>query len=143
MITRNAHAAWNGNLKQGKGTLHFDGFEGPYSFASRFEQGEGTNPEALIGAAHAGCFSMAFSNILDQAGHTPRSVETTAEVHLDPKELQITRIDLRTRADVPGLDADAFQRHAEEAKQGCPVSKALAGVEITLQAELMTESAAS
>lgn len=136
MITRNANAVWNGTLKQGEGTLRFDGFEGAYSFASRFEQGEGTNPEALIGAAHAGCFSMAFANTLDKAGHEPRSVRTTAEVHLDPKQGAITQIALRTEADVPGIDDAEFQRLAEEAKQNCPVSKALAGVEIALQAEL-------
>lgn len=143
MITRTAHARWNGTLKQGGGTLRFDGFDGSYSFASRFEQGEGTNPEALIGAAHAGCFSMALSLVLGEAGATPRSIETTAEVHLDAEQLRIVRVDLRTRAAVPGLDADAFQRHAAAAKENCPVSKALAGVEITLDAELAGTPTAS
>ena len=137
MITRDAHARWTGTIKEGEGTLRFDGFDGSYSFASRFEQGEGTNPEALIGAAHAGCFSMALSGALTRAGVTPTSIETTATVHFDASGPRITRVDLRTRAEVPGLDDEAFQRHAEDAKQNCPVSQALAGVEIGLEAELV------
>lgn len=136
MITRRAHAAWNGDLKRGKGSLRFEGYEGPYSYASRFERGEGTSPEALIGAAHAGCFSMALSLMLEKAGVAPRSIETSADVHLDPAQLRIVRVDLHTRVDVPGMDADALKRHAEAAKQGCPVSKALTGVEITVDAAL-------
>lgn len=136
MITRRADATWTGDLKRGKGKVRFEGYEGPYSYASRFERGEGTSPEALIGAAHAGCFSMALSLILEKAGSAPRSIETNAEVHLDPRELRIARVDLRTRVDVPGMDAAALERCVEEAKQSCPVSKALAGVEITASAEL-------
>lgn len=136
MITRDAHAVWNRNLKQGEGTMKFGSFEGTYSFATRFENKAGTNPEELIGAAHAGCFSMALANTLDQAGHEPRSVRTTAQVHLDPKQGAITRIDLQTEVDAPSLDDGEFQRLADDAKRNCPVSKALAGVDIHLDASL-------
>jgi len=136
MITREANAVWNKNLKQGNGTMRFGSVESSYTFASRFESGEGTNPEELIGAAHAGCFSMAFANKLDQAGHQPQSVRTTAKVNLDMDQGKITRIDLHTEAEVPGLGEDDFQRIAEDAKQNCPISKTLSGVEITLDARL-------
>ena len=140
MPTRAAQARWEGNLPEGSGRMRFGGgaFEGAYSFKSRFEEGTGTNPEELIAAAHAGCYSMALSHGLAQAGHTPRSVETTARVHLSKVEggFAINRIDLETRADVPGLDDDAFQQHAEDAKRNCPVSKLLTGAEITLDAQL-------
>ena len=140
MATRQAHAEWHGNLKDGNGTLRLGSgaFEGKYDFPSRFEQGDYTNPEELIGAAHAGCFSMAFANILAKAGHTPESVKTTAQVHLEMQAAgpAITRIDLDTEAVVPGLDEAAFQKHADAAKTGCPVSKALASVDITLKARL-------
>ena len=109
-------------------------FEGPFSYVSRWETGDGTNPEELIGAAHAGCFSMFLSNVLSQAGHPPNSVETTAAVHLEGAT--ITGIDLTTRGDVPGIDEAEFLKHAEAAKAGCPVSKALASVDITLDAAL-------
>ena len=138
MATRNGSAEWKGDLKGGSGRLEVgDGvFEGGYSFKSRFEEGDGTNPEELIAAAHAACFSMALSNILAEAGHTPESVHTTASVHLGAGS--IDRIDLKTEGRVPGIDADTFQEYAEEAKAGCPVSKALAGVEeIALEATLL------
>ena len=114
-------------------------YTGPYTFASRFENGDGTNPEELIGAAHAGCFSMALSNVLDGAGFTPNSVKTTAEVTLgeDDEGPAITGIKLITEADVPEIDEDTFQQHAEAAKEGCPVSKALAATNITLDASLV------
>ena len=113
-------------------------FEGQYSFKSRFESGTGTNPEELIGAAHAGCFSMAFSNMLAQAGHVPDRVDTTARVHLEPVDGKqtISRIELVCEADVPGIRSDEFQKIAAEAKAGCPVSRALAAVEISLEATL-------
>jgi osmotically inducible protein OsmC len=113
-------------------------FEGQYSFSSRFEEGAGTNPEELIAAAHAGCFSMALSAGLERAGHSPNSVETEAKVHLSPSDggFKISRIDLVTTADVPGIEEDAFQQAAQAAKEGCPVSKALSAVEITLAASL-------
>jgi osmotically inducible protein OsmC len=114
-------------------------FEGAYSFTSRFENGPGTNPEELLGAAHAGCFSMALSAGLSRAGHPPTRVHTTAEVHIERGEagFGITRIDLRTEAEVPGIDDETFRREAESAKSGCPVSKALAATEITLDAKLV------
>lgn len=114
-------------------------FEGQFSYASRFEEGPGTNPEELIGAAHAGCFSMAFANTLATGGHDPQRVETTARVHLEPAEEgpSITRIELQTEAEVPGIDPGEFQQLAETAKANCPVSKALAGVDITLDASLV------
>jgi osmotically inducible protein OsmC len=125
----------------GEGTMKFGSgaFEGKYSFASRFEDGPGTNPEELIGAAHAGCFSMAFAGELQRAGHEPQSVETSARVHIDKSGdgFTITRIELDTTASVPGIDDDEFQRIATAAKEGCPVSRALGGVgEITLDAKL-------
>ena len=141
MPTRNAEAVWEGDLKGGKGTMKLGSgaYQGAYSFQSRFESGSGTNPEELIAAAHAGCFSMALSAGLERAGHAPNSVETTASVHLSPKDgggFRISRIDLKTTADVPGIDADGFQQAAQAAKEGCPVSQALAAVEITLDASL-------
>ncbi|NJC68961.1 OsmC family protein [Planosporangium thailandense] len=141
MPTRTSSARWQGSLKDGSGTMALasGAFEGAFSFPSRFEEGNGTNPEELIAAAHAGCFSMAFSNILSQAGHVPTSVDTRASVHLDKTDggFGITRIDLVTRGDVPGIDAAEFQKLAEQAKANCPVSKALSAVEITLDASLV------
>jgi osmotically inducible protein OsmC len=140
MPTRTAEAEWKGALRGGEGRMGFGSgaFSGPYSFASRFEEGEGTNPEELIAAAHAGCFSMSLANILDQAGHTPDSVRTSARVSIEPVDggFGITRSELRT--EVSGLEVsdEEFQRHADEAKRECPVSKALGGVEISLDARL-------
>jgi osmotically inducible protein OsmC len=136
MATRTSSARWQGNLKEGSGTMALGSgaYEGEYSYVSRWEDGPGTNPEELIAAAHAGCFSMAFSNKLAQAGHTPTSVSTTAAVTIEGPT--ITRIDLVTLGDVPGIDDAEFQKIAEDAKATCPVSKALAGVEITLDATL-------
>ncbi len=141
MPARTANARWEGGLKDGKGNMRLGGgaFEGQYSFSSRFEEGVGTNPEELIAAAHAGCFSMALSAGLEKAGHSPNSVETEAKVHLSPKDgggFRISRIDLVTTADVPGISDDEFQQAAQGAKEGCPVSTALAAVEITLNATL-------
>ena len=142
MPKRTASARWDGSLIEGRGTMRMasGAYEGPYSFQSRFEEGDGTNPEELIAAAHAGCFSMALSAGLGEAGHSPESVETEAVVHLDKAGdgFAITRIELRTRANVPGLSDEEFQQIAEAAKKGCPVSRALAGVEsIELDAQLV------
>ena len=141
MPARTAHAVWEGDLTSGSGTMKLGSgaFEGAYSFVSRFEDGTGTNPEELIGAAHAGCFSMAFSAGLGAAGYTPERVETDANVHLVKKDggFVINKIDLVTKATVPGLDETEFQKLAQDAKANCPVSKALAGVEITLDAQLV------
>lgn len=141
MPKRTANATWNGSVSEGDGkvALGSGAFEGRYSFKSRFEEGTGTNPEELIAAAHAGCFSMALSNILTQAGTPPETIETTAEVELRMKgdDISIPTIRLTARAKVPGVDDAAFQDAANGAKAGCPVSKALAGVnEITLDATL-------
>ncbi len=140
MPVRSAQAEWRGDLPSGKGTMKSETgtVDGQYSFASRFEEGTGTNPEELIAAAHAGCYSMALSNILAKAGHTPTSVQTTAKVHLGVLEggAAITKIELVCRADVPGLDQATFLEHANEAKVGCPVSKALSATPITLDAKL-------
>jgi len=138
MPQRKADAIWKGNLKNGKGTMKFGSgaFEGAYSFASRFEEGTGTNPEELIGAAHAGCYSMALSNELAQAGFTPESVETTANVTLDAGSGAITKILLKVSAHIPDIDNDKFQEFAEGAKNNCPVSKALAGVDISVDVKL-------
>jgi lipoyl-dependent peroxiredoxin len=145
MATRSANAKWEGALRDGSGTMALGSgaFEGQYSFSSRFEEGTGTNPEELVGAAHAGCFSMALANILAEAGHKPERIETSARVHLGQVEGQpaITRIELSTAGKVPDVDDEEFQRHASAAKEGCPVSKALAGVEISLDASLVTGSA--
>jgi len=132
MATRNGSAQWNGNLKDGSGkvTVGDGAWTGDYSFASRFEEGEGTNPEELIAAAHAACFSMALSGQLTEAGHAPNSVKTTALVQLrnvDGKPT-IDEITLQTEGDVPGIDQATFEQQAAEAKAGCPVSRALAGV---------------
>ena len=142
MPTRNAEAVWEGDLKGGKGTMKLGSgaYQGQYSFASRFEQGTGTNPEELIAAAHAGCFSMALSNGLAKAGFTPTRVDTTANVHLEKTDagFGITKIELRTEAEVPGIDQAAFKEQADTAKANCPVSKALAAVDITLDAKLVS-----
>jgi osmotically inducible protein OsmC len=136
MPARTSEAVWEGNLQQGKGSVKLGSgaFEGPYSFTSRFEQGTGTNPEELIAAAHAGCFSMAFANGLSKAGHTPRRIHTTAKVHLEKtaEGFSIPRIELSTEADVPGIDEKDLRQQAEQAKQNCPVSKVLAGAQISL-----------
>jgi lipoyl-dependent peroxiredoxin len=141
MAARTGSAIWNGNLKDGNGEVTVgDGvFTGAYSYASRFEDGDGTNPEELIAAAHAACFSMALSNILAEAGHPPDEIRTSARVQLRPVdgEPTIARIDLEVEGSVPGIDEAAFNEHAEAAKAGCPVSRALAGVpEIALEARL-------
>jgi lipoyl-dependent peroxiredoxin len=141
MPTRRASAVWNGSLTEGNGTMRMasGAYEGPYSFQSRFEEGDGTNPEELIAVAHAGCFSMALSAELGKAGVTPESVETEATVHLDEVEagFAIKRIDLQTRVTAPGTDESTFRAAAEAAKKGCPVSLALAAVDtIELDAEL-------
>jgi len=141
MATRKATAQWDGNLQQGRGTMSLGSgaFKGQYSFASRFEEGAGTNPEELIGAAHAGCFSMAFAAGLAKAGFQPKRVSTTATVQLlkQGEGFAITSIELDTEAEVPGIDPAKFQELAEGAKKGCPVSKALAGTDIKLKARLV------
>ena len=140
MPTRNAEATWEGDLMKGKGSMKLGSgaFSGPFSFGTRFEGAPGTNPEELIGAAHAGCFSMAFSATLGKAGYTPKRVYTTAKVHLEKvgEGFAITKSQLTMEAEIPNISEADFKRLAEEAKKGCPVSKALAGVQIELDAKL-------
>lgn len=140
MPVRNAEAVWEGNLQEGKGTMKLGSgaFEGPFSFATRFQEEPGTNPEELIGAAHAGCFSMFLSAVLSNAGFPPKRVQTTARVTLEQVDNApwITKIHLNCQANVPGVDEATFMEKIDASKKGCPVSKALAGVEISVEANL-------
>ena len=138
MAVRTSSAEWKGTLKEGAGTMKVgkDWFEGPFTYASRFESGEGTNPEELIGAAHAGCFSMFLSSVLTKAGMPPTRIATSATVHINDGTINL--IELHTDVEAPGLTEADLQTHAEAAKKGCPVSKALAAVpEIKLEAHLV------
>lgn len=141
MAVRTSEATWEGNLKEGKGKMKVGAgaYEGPFSFASRFESGAGTNPEELIAAAHAGCFSMALSAGLGKNGFNPKRVSTVAKAHLEKvgEGFKITRIELNSEAEVPGIDKAKFNEIAEATKKGCPVSQALAGTEIVLNAKLL------
>jgi osmotically inducible protein OsmC len=141
MTVRKADAVWKGSLREGAGELALESgaFRGPYTFKSRFEHGKETNPEELLGAAHAGCFTMALTAALGREKVTPTEIHTTASVHLEQVTdgFSITRIQLRARAKVPGVTAEQFAALAADAKQNCPVSKALAGVAITLDAALV------
>ena len=141
MAIRTAKAEWTGTIMDGSGTvaLGSGAYKGAYSFKSRFEDGAGTNPEELIAAAHAGCFSMALSGALTRGGFTPKRITTTANVQLLKQEagFAITQIELVNESEVPGIDAAKFQELAAGAKAGCPVSKALAAVEIKLNATLV------
>lgn len=140
-MDRSASAVWQGDLKGGKGTISTQSGtlkETQYSFKSRFEEGVGTNPEELIAAAHAGCFTMAFANELATAGHTAQSVETTARVTLEmlPGGPTVTKIHLTNKSTVPGIDKAKFDEIAKKAKEGCPISRLLKAAEITLDATL-------
>jgi len=142
MPDRHAEADWDGNLREGRGRLKLESgaFQGAYSFRDRFEDGKGTNPEELLGAAHAGCFSMALTAGLTAAGHPPGHIHTTAAVSLERvgEGFAITKIALTTEASIPGITPAEFQAQAEKAKAGCPVSKALAGTSISLAARLLS-----
>ena len=141
MPQRTAQAEWKGDLREGQGTMRLESgaYEGAYSFPSRFEEGQGSNPEELIAAAHAGCFSMAFSGGLSRAGFKPTRISTKATVHLERvgEAWTITRIDLETEGEVPGIDDGVFQEQAEAAKKNCPVSRALAVEDVRLNARLV------
>ena len=142
MPTRKAEAEWQGNLAEGSGRLKVGSgaFDVPYSFKSRFEEGQSaTNPEELIGAAHAGCFTMALTAQLSRARISPKRIHTEARVKLEKigDGFSITAIELETEADIPGIDDPTFQKYALDAKQNCPVSKALAGTNIRLNAKLL------
>lgn len=138
MAVRKSSAVWKGTLREGSGTMKLGSgaYEGAYTYASRFEEGPGTNPEELIGAAHAGCFSMFLSALLTKAGFTPTSIETTATVHLGAGPT-ITDIELDSQVTAPGLEDAQLQGLAAEAKANCPVSKALAAVNIKLNTQLV------
>jgi lipoyl-dependent peroxiredoxin len=140
MPKRDAQAVWRGTLREGDGTvaLGSGAYIGAYSFSTRFENAPGTNPEELIAAAHAGCFSMALSLLLEKAGNAPREIRTTAKVSLDKvgEGFKITQIELRTEAEVPGREEAEFQKQAEAAKNNCPVSQLLTGAPIGLEAVL-------
>lgn len=140
MPVRTARASWDGSLARGHGTLAVESgrLDAPYSFGSRFESAEGTNPEELLGAASAGCFTMALSLALSDLGHPPTRIDTLARVAIEKTDdgFRIPRIELDTEATVPGIDAETFRREAEKAKTGCPVSKALAATAIHLEARL-------
>lgn len=141
MIVRTAEAEWRGNLKTGEGKVKAQSgvLDAAYSFATRFESKKGTNPEELIGAAHAGCFSMALSGALTKAGFEPKRIQTKASVHLDKvgDGFGITKIELDTEAEVPGISEQAFMEQANGAKANCPVSRALAAIQISLKARLV------
>jgi lipoyl-dependent peroxiredoxin len=147
-MVRKASAVWNGSLKEGKGTISTESkvlSNAQYSFSTRFENGIGTNPEELVAAAHAGCFSMALSAQLGNAGITPESVETTAAVTLEKTDagFTVTKIHLDVTAKIPGVDAAAFQKAAQDAKTGCPISRLLKAAEITMSAKLAGDRATS
>jgi len=140
MTVRKAEAQWTGSLREGRGEIALESgaFRGPYTFKARFEEGKETNPEELLGAAHAACFTMALTALLARQQLTPTKIHTTASVHIEqvPGGFSIPRIDLQTRATIPGIDAEKFAALAADAKQNCPVSKVLAGAEISLDAKL-------
>jgi osmotically inducible protein OsmC len=141
MPTRSARASWKGSLREGNGriSLQSGACESAYSFGSRFEAGRGTNPEELLAAAHAGCFAMALSLELGKAGFPPEQIDAEARVTIEPADggFAIRSSHITCEARVPGIDEVTFAKHAEATKLGCPVSKALAGVEITLDARLV------
>lgn len=142
MAIHNARAIWEGDLKRGKGSVFLGegGVELPFDFAARFGKGAGSNPEELIGGAHAGCYSMALAHELVLAGHPPTKIETIARVHLEKtgEGFSIPKIELETEADIPGIDDETFHRFAEDAKENCVVSRVLTGAEITLDAKLLS-----
>ena len=140
MAVRIAEAIWEGTITDGKGNITVANKSFPYSFSSRFEEGEGSNPEELLGAAHAGCFSMQLGALLGRAGFPANKVHTVANVHLIKGDagFSITRIHLVTEADVPNIDEATFLEHANNAKAVCPVSRALGAIEITLDAKLVS-----
>ena len=138
MAIRNASAVWNGTLKEGEGTMRLGSgaFEGAFTFASRFEEGEGTNPEELVGAAQAGCFSMYLASVLTDAGFPPVQVRTSAKVHLGDGP-RIHLIELDTEAEVPSIDEKTFLEKVEYSKKNCPISLALSGPELRVSARLV------
>ena len=141
MPVRKANAAWKGTLKEGNGNMNLPSgsYSGAYSFSSRFENGSGTNPEELVAAAHAGCFSMAFSSGLEKAGFKPINIETEANVHIDKVEggFEISKIVLNSKVQASGVDQESFEKIANETKEGCPISKLFKGAKIEMNAQLV------
>jgi lipoyl-dependent peroxiredoxin len=139
MAIRSASAVWNGTLKEGKGSMKLGSgaFEGAFSFASRFEEGPGTNPEELVGAAQAGCFSMYLASVLTNAGYPPKQIRTSAKVHLGDGP-RITLIELDTEAEVPNVDEKTFLESVDKSKKNCPISLALTGPELHVAARLVS-----
>jgi len=146
MAIRDAHAVWESNLEHGKGTITLGekGLEIPYSFQSRFEDGSGSNPEELVGGAHAGCYAMALAHALGEANHPPVRIRASAHVHLEKSGdgFAIPKIELEAEAEVPGIDPEQFEEIAQAAKQSCPLSKLLSAADITLSASLLSEQRA-
>ncbi len=139
MAIRTVSATWSGTLKEGQGKMRITGYEGPFTFASRFEEGEGTNPEELVGAAHAGCYSMFLSALISGEGLTPESIDTSATVHLGKDDIGpvVSNIDLVCKVKCEGLSKDKFEELTAAAKAKCPISRLLAAAEIKLHAELI------
>ena len=139
MSTRTALAQWTGTLKDGAGKMNFSDYSGPFTFASRFEEGKGTNPEELVGAAHAGCYSMFLSALISGENLTPGSVETTAKVHLTKDDIGpvVSLIELKCEVKCDGLSQEKFEELALAAKAKCPISRLVSAAEITLDASLV------
>ena len=139
MSIRTANAQWNGTLKEGEGTMKFSNYNGPYTFASRFESGQGTNPEELVGAAISGCYSMFLSALISGEGLSPESIQTTARVHLESDDIgpRITKIELDCTASCPGLSQEKFDELAAASKEKCPISRLYASAEKVLTAKLV------
>lgn len=139
MSVRKAQAQWKGTLKDGNGTMNFSNYSGPYTFASRFEEGDGTNPEELVGAAIAGCYSMFLSALISKENFKPDTIETTATVHLEKDDIgpKITSIELNTEVKCEGISTEKFNELAAESKQKCPISRLYAGTEVKLKARLV------
>ena len=137
MAIRKATAIWNGTLREGNGVMKYSNYEGPFTYASRFEEGKGNNPEELVGAAQAGCFSMFLSALLTKDNYKPTSIQTSATVHLgDDNGPKITNIDLDCKADIPGIDAAKLTEYAEKAKKNCPISRLFTGTQVNLTVKL-------
>ena len=139
MAIRTVSATWSGTLKEGQGKMRITGYEGPFTFVSRFEEGEGTNPEELVGAAHAGCYSMFLSALISGEGLTPESIDTSATVHLGKDDIGpvVSNIDLVCKVKCEGLTQEKFEELATAAKEKCPISRLLAAAEIKLDATLV------
>jgi osmotically inducible protein OsmC len=139
MSVRTAKSTWNGTLKEGKGTMNFSNYSGPYTYKSRFEEGSGTNPEELVGAAHSGCYSMFLAALISGEGFDPESVETTARVHLgkDDTGPVVTTIELDCQVKCEGLSREKFSELSQAAKAKCPISRLVAAAEVKLNAVLL------